>query len=121
MMERVTIAQMVYTIGCKSELGYILIDVEACHRLFVPISFTPNGDGYNDAFKIVGESIYEPHMKIFNKDGMVVYEIKSVNQTWNGNDGTGYFCPNGVYNWIMTYRDDRGLGHTQKGHIVLIR
>ena len=85
------------------------------------ISFTPNGDGYNDAFKIVGESIYEPHMKIFNKDGMVVYEIKSVNQTWNGNDGTGYYCPNGVYNWVMTYRDDRGLGHTQKGHIVLIR
>ena len=60
-------------------------------------------------------------MKIFNKDGMVVYEIKSLTQTWNGNDGTGYFCSNGVYNWVMTYRDDRGLGHTQKGHIVLIR
>jgi len=109
------------TIGCESELGYILIDIEACHRLFVPISFTPNGDGYNDAFKIVGESIYEPHMQIFNKDGMIVYEIKSVNQTWNGNDGTGYYCQNGVYNWIMTYRDDRGIGHTEKGHIVLIR
>ena len=109
------------TIGCKSETSYLRIDVEACHRLFIPLSFTPNGDGYNDAFKIVGESVYEPHMKIFNKDGMIVYEIKSVNQTWNGTDGTGYYCQNGIYNWILTYKDDKGFNHIQKGHIVLIR
>ncbi len=109
------------TIGCKSNTAYINVDVKACHRLFVPISFTPNGDGYNDAFKIVGQSVYEPHMMIFNRDGQIVYEIKSITQTWNGNDGNGYYCPNGVYNWIMTYKDDEGFGHTQKGHIVLIR
>ena len=109
------------TIGCVSETSYLRIDVEACHRLFVPLSFTPNGDGYNDAFKIVGESLYEPHMQIFDRNGMVIYEIKSLTQTWNGNDGTGYYCPSGVYNWVMTYRDDRGFNHTEKGHVVLIR
>lgn len=109
------------TIGCKSETGYLRVDVKACHRLYIPLSFTPNGDTYNDAFKIVGESVYEPHMKIYNKDGMIIYEIKSLDQTWNGNDGTGYFCPNGVYNWTMTYRDDEGYNHSTKGHVVLIR
>jgi gliding motility-associated-like protein len=109
------------TIGCVSETSYLRIDVEACHRLFVPLSFTPNGDGYNDAFKIVGESLYEPHMQIFDRNGMVIYEIKSLTQTWNGNDGTGYYCPNGVYNWVMTYRDDKGFNHAEKGHVVLIR
>ena len=109
------------TIGCVSETSYLRIDVEACHRLFVPLSFTPNGDGYNDAFKIVGESLYEPHMQIFDRNGMVIYEIKSLTQTWNGNDGTGYYCPNGVYNWVMTYKDDKGFNHTEKGHVVLIR
>jgi gliding motility-associated-like protein len=109
------------TIGCKSDLGYILIDIKACHRVYVPNSFTPNNDGFNDAFKITGLSIYEPRLKIYNRDGSVIYEIKSINDSWNGNDGNGYYCQSGVYNWTLTYKDDNGFGHVQKGHVVLIR
>ena len=109
------------TLGCKSDPGYLLIDVKACHRLYVPNSFTPNNDGYNDAFKISGPSIYEPSMKIYNRDGSIIYEIKSIYDSWNGNDGKGYYCQNGVYNWVMTYKDDMGFNRTRKGHVVLIR
>jgi gliding motility-associated-like protein len=115
---------MVYgtdTIGCKSEIGYLTIDVKECHRIYVPNSFTPNNDGYNDALKIAGLGVFEPHMKIYDRYGAVVCEIKSLNQSWNGNDGSGYYCPSGVYNWIMTYKDDEGFNHEEKGHIVLIR
>jgi hypothetical protein len=52
---------------------------------------------------------------------MMVYNIKSLSQTWNGDDGSGYYCQTGVYNWIMTYRDDRGLGHVERGQVILIR
>jgi gliding motility-associated-like protein len=109
------------TIGCKSETGFINVNVKACHRVYVPNSFTPNGDGFNDAFKINGLSVYEPRLKIYNRYGYVIYEIKSISDSWNGNDGNGYYCPNGVYNWIMTYRDDNGFGQVETGHVVLIR
>jgi len=109
------------TIGCKSERGFINVNVKACHRVYVPNSFTPNGDGFNDAFKISGLSIYEPRLKIYNRYGSIIYEIKSISDSWNGNDGNGYYCPNGVYNWIMTYKDDSGFGQVETGHVVLIR
>ncbi len=109
------------TLGCESELNAITIRTNTCHRLYVPNSFTPNNDGFNDVFKIAGMSVYEPNMKIFNRDGMMVYNIKSLSQTWNGDDGSGYYCQTGVYNWIMTYRDDRGIGHVERGQVILIR
>jgi gliding motility-associated-like protein len=97
------------------------VEIEACHRIYVPNSFTPNNDGFNDAFKISGVSVYDPKLKIYNRYGEVIYEIKSVSDSWNGNDGNGYYCPSGVYNWIMTYRDDKGFGKIERGHVVLIR
>ena len=109
------------TIGCESEVGYLTVDVKSCHRVYVPNSFTPNNDGYNDALKIAGLSVYNMDMKIYDRFGSIVCEIKSLNQSWNGNDGSGYYCSNGVYNWIMSYKDDEGFGHIEKGHIVLIR
>ena len=109
------------TLGCESELNAITIRTNTCYRLYVPNSFTPNNDGFNDVFKIAGMSVYEPNMKIFNRDGMMVYNIKSLSQTWNGDDGSGYYCQTGVYNWIMTYKDDRNIGHVEKGQVILIR
>ena len=109
------------TIGCRSEVGYINVDVTACHRIFVPNSFTPNGDSYNDAFRVVGSAVYDLDFKIYNRFGSVVHKISSTNEYWNGNDGSGYYCPTGIYNWIAQYSDDQGFRHTEKGHIILIR
>lgn len=107
--------------GCRGEWSYLTIQTKACHRLWVPNSFTPNGDGFNDAIKVVGLSVYNLDFKIYDRFGGQVYSIGFLNGVWNGNDGSGYFCENGVYNWIATYDDDSGFGHIQKGHIVLIR
>lgn len=109
------------SVGCVSEIGYLNIDVESCHRLYVPNSFTPNGDSYNDALKVAGSSVFDLDFKIYDRYGREIYTIRSLSQTWNGNDGNGYFCPNGTYNWIATYKDDEGFRHQEKGHIILIR
>mgnify|MGYP003350638311 CR=1 FL=1 len=86
-----------------------------------PHYFTPNGDGFNDAFKVSGLSVYNLDFKIYNRYGQVICNLKSVNQTWNGDDSSGYFAQSGVYDWYATYNDDKGFGHTAQGHIVLIR
>jgi gliding motility-associated-like protein len=109
------------TIGCKSEIGYLNVSVKACHRIFVPNSFTPNGDSYNDAFKIAGSAVYDLDFKIYNRFGDNIWSITSINEYWNGNDGNGYYCPTGIYNWVAKYSDDEGFKHVEKGHILLIR
>ena len=108
------------SIGCKGEKSYLTVNTTACHRLYVPNSFTPNGDGYNDAFIVKGLSVYQPVLQIYNRWGQLVHY--SVNLApWDGNDGSGYYCANGVYAWMIHYVDDKGFNHAEQGHLVLIR
>jgi gliding motility-associated-like protein len=106
-------------IGCESEPKLISVATEACQRFFAPNSFTPNGDGINDIFEVRGLSVYKPIVKIFNRWGVEVYT--SSNLYWTGDSGSGYYCDNGVYNWIIEYKDKDGFNKIQKGFVTLIR
>jgi len=107
------------SIGCESEPKLISVRTESCQRFFAPNSFTPNGDGLNDIFEIKGMSVYKPILKIFNRWGVVVYE--SSNLYWTGDSGTGFYCDNGIYNWIIDYRDKFGQNRQESGYVTLIR
>jgi hypothetical protein len=52
--------------GCTDTMR-IEILVEEDHRIFLPNAFTPNGDGKNDVFNIVGYNLFEEdfYMRIF--------------------------------------------------------
>jgi gliding motility-associated-like protein len=106
-------------IGCESKPKLISVRTETCQRFFAPNSFTPNGDGTNDIFKISGLSVYEPTLKIFNRWGDIVYT--SSNLWWTGDSGTSYYCDNGVYNWVIEYRDKDGFNKQNSGYVTLIR
>jgi gliding motility-associated-like protein len=105
--------------GCLSETSSISIRTEACQTLFVPNSFTPNGDDLNDIFKIYGTSIYNPVLKIYDKWGNEIY--RSPNLYWNGDNGIGYYCNTDIYAWEVEYRDKEGLRKLRKGFVALIR
>jgi gliding motility-associated-like protein len=108
------------SIGCKGEKSYLTVNTTACHRLYVPNSFTPNGDGYNDAFIVRGLSVYQPILQIYNRWGQLVHHSYNLSP-WNGNDGNGYYCETGVYAWTLHYVDDKGFNHMEQGHVVLVR
>lgn len=108
------------SIGCKGETSYLTVNTTACHRLYVPNSFTPNGDGYNDAFTVRGLSVYQPILQIYNRWGQMVHYSSNL-APWNGNDGNGYYCETGVYAWTLHYVDDKGFNHMEQGHVVLVR
>jgi len=106
-------------IGCKSDTTGLYVRTQSCQALYAPNSFTPNGDGTNDIFKITGLSIYEPTLRIFNRWGVEVYN--STTLIWNGDGGNGYYCNSDVYNWTVTYKDKNGFKKESNGFIVLIR
>ena len=68
-------------------------------NLEIPNTFTPNGDGKNDAFEIVGiNSFPENNLMIFNRWGNKVYEKDAYDNSWKGTNGkSGKQLPDGAY------------------------
>jgi gliding motility-associated-like protein len=85
--------------------------------VYVPNTFTPNGDGVNDIFKV---STFRPcslySLIVYNRWGQKIYEVDDVIDTnW---DGTyeGNLCQNDLYVYIL-----KGNGKERKGYINLLR
>jgi gliding motility-associated-like protein len=106
-------------LGCESEPKLISVKTQTCQRFFAPNSFTPNGDGINDVFKISGLSVYQPSLRIFNRWGVEIYS--SSNLWWTGDTGGGYYPNTDTYTWTVSYLDKDGFHKEEKGHVTLIR
>ena len=72
-----------YTIEFDDTLRVIFSEKEL--SLFIPNSFTPNGDKLNDVFKPVGmtNKIKDYEMLIFNSWGALVFESHSLENGWD--------------------------------------
>jgi len=53
-------------------------------NVYIPNSFTPNGDGINDTFGIKGEGRFEFNLVIFNRWGEKIFESSNANNQWDG-------------------------------------
>ncbi|WP_415836117.1 gliding motility-associated C-terminal domain-containing protein [Pedobacter westerhofensis] len=84
--------------------------------LFIPNTFTPNGDGKNDTFKIIGrESFDSINLLIFNRWGNEVYRNMNYLDEW---DGSG--LSEATYYYIVVLK--KGANEvTRKGWILLKR
>jgi gliding motility-associated-like protein len=107
--------------GCSSDTASIRVLANACQRLYVPNTFTPNGDGINDVFRLSGAGIYESRLVIYNRWGYPVFETTDLRNVCNGDDGTGHYSENDAYNWKVYYRDNGGFKREIEGTVILIR
>lgn len=60
------------------------VALEPHKPVFVPNSFSPNGDGNNDEFMVYGEDIKLVDLKIFNRWGELVYKTNNQLDGWDG-------------------------------------
>jgi gliding motility-associated-like protein len=95
-------------------------------NIYVPNSFTPNGDGNNDVFapRAVGMDESKYKLQVYDRWGGIVFESSSLSQPWDGTvQGTGQIAQNGVYVWRIVAQDntDNPEGHTYQGTVTLIR
>ena len=88
----------------------------------VPSAFTPNNDGLNDQFRVLGtQLISEFDFKIFDRYGQLIFYSLNKNSSWNGTF-KGVEAVSGVYVYLLTYKSigsqDKNI---LKGTILLIR
>ena len=105
----------VYTVTVQDKLGCGSIDREVW-LLDYPKFFTPNGDGFNDEWKIKYAE-FEPNLKVYIYDRMgKLIKYLDAQASWNGN-----FISNQLVSddyWFVAIRED---GRKLQGHFSLKR
>jgi gliding motility-associated-like protein len=90
---------------------------------YIPNAFTPNHDGKNDEFRVIGlppESITRFNMEIYNRWGQSVFHSSDVTVGWDGTLN-GQPCPPDEYVWVLYYEDGNKRHASNKGTILLLR
>lgn len=81
----------------------------------IPKGISPDGDGKNDFFDL---SNYEvDHLKIFNRYGMVVYEMDHYQKEWGGYSDSGKELPDATYYYYIRFQN----GESKTGWVYLNR
>jgi gliding motility-associated-like protein len=86
--------------------------------LKIPNGFTPNGDGFNDTWRIAGLSpaLERNEMLVFDVRGKLVYRNQNYRAQWDGLDTNGNMLPEGDYFWVF-----KAANGSLKGNVNLRR
>lgn len=89
--------------------------------IFVPKSFSPNGDGINDKLYpyLTGVKTFQ-YFKVFNRFGKLMFESRNPDAGWDGTVG-GTQQPMAIYIWVAVGIGLDGNPVERKGETLLLR
>lgn len=106
--------------------SYALTVTDACNRVteaqssvtvdcevIIPNVFSPNQDGKNDRWEIGGIGTRPNTVRLFNRWGKLVLDVKNYRNTFVAND-----VPDGTYFYEITVE---GKGEPMTGHLTILR
>ena len=109
--------------GCVDSTTQLIV-VDNVVVFYVPNTFTPDGDVYNETFRPIftaGFDIYQYQMVIFNRWGEIIFESNNSEIGWDGTYG-GNTCQDGTYIWQITYKEiGKDKRNEIRGHFNLLR
>lgn len=113
--------------GCiASDFVMVTVLPQPPNDVFIPNTFTPNGDNLNDLFFVYGWNLSTViSLEIFDRWGEVVFRGENIDATVPGQgwDGTyqGKMANNGVYAYMIEVQFENGQRMNKAGNITLIR
>jgi gliding motility-associated-like protein len=105
--------------GCTDTITKPM-NIEEEWYIYIPNTFTPDGDRHNNDFRISTVGIRSLTLTIFNRWGEVVYTDDGINQIW---DGTylGSYVNDGTYTYQVDFITNSGRDRDLKGHVNVLR
>lgn len=107
------------------DTAYQLIFVEDNIIFYVPNTFTPNDDEFNNVFQPVFTSGFDPydfHFTIFNRWGSIVFESYDATESWDGSYRGVGLVPDGTYVWTVEFKELMSdKRHTANGHVNVLK
>jgi gliding motility-associated-like protein len=113
------------SLGCV-DTAYGFIQVQAELLYYVPNSFTPDKDDYNEIFKPIFTSGFDPYdytLLIYNRWGEIIFESHNAEIGWEGTYGVnGEIVQDGTYTWTIEFKRSINDAHKQiQGHVNVLR
>lgn len=118
-----------FSVGVTSPFGCFALDtiqiIDQCPtRIYAPNIFSPNLDGVNDQFRLLGTDIVSIHLQIFDRWGSLIFETFDKDNAWDGRYN-GQWLNSGTFVWHATIEgfDEFGnpLTFRQAGTVQLVR
>lgn len=114
------------TTGCSREIVFELLFREPDIEIFIPNTFSPNGDGLNDGFTLFSNGNFtNVSLVIFDRWGTLIYSSENIipNDESSGWDGTvnGEDVVTGVYLYSFTLNYEDGHREVLTGDLTIIR
>lgn len=101
--------------GCQATQDIQVAD--ECPNIQITNAFTPNGDGINDTWNIIGLEYDQTAMvRVFTRYGQQVFQSKGYGTPWNG-EYQGKKLPMGAYYYIINTKNG---GQTYSGEVTII-
>lgn len=111
------------TLGCVRQDTFVVHNT--CQpRYWAPTAFSPNGDGINDAFGLVGDNLVGYKLLVLDRWGQEVFSTENQKLLWDGLGKNQSEASPGLYHWVLQYQEvQRGKSKTMrdKGEFTLIR
>ncbi|HEX7846248.1 MAG TPA: SBBP repeat-containing protein [Chitinophagaceae bacterium] len=107
--------------NCGIAMDEIIVTDGICD-IFFPSAFTPNNDGKNDQFGMIGQvNLSEFHLSVFNRWGQKVFSTNDASKRWNGSL-KGQKQNTGIFVWYCTFKKSGNpVSMSMKGTVALIR
>lgn len=106
----------------KTDNGFDTIDVTIeilCETLTIVSGFSPNGDGVNDNFTILGvQNFPNNSILIFNKWGEKIFQQKGYENNWGGEKDHGDSLPAEESLYYYVFED--GEGQSYSGYVKIM-
>lgn len=115
----ITLIAINTTNGCVDTL-LKTVNIVGNNSMFVPTTFTPNGDGINDVFRVRGDNFTVKEMLIFDQWGTMIYRSDAAKPTWDGSVN-GTITQNGTYVYKIMLLNDEQSSTTLTGSISVIK
>jgi gliding motility-associated-like protein len=112
--------------GCVSFPETITVALSLCPQeiIYIPNSFTPDGNEHNQYFLPVitsGVDLFNYKMTIYNRWGEIIWESFDSKVGWDGTYNN-ILCPDGSYTWVLEFKvidtDEKKVYH---GNLTIIR
>ena len=114
-------------LGCVDS-AQATIQIQEPLIYYVPNTFTPDDDNFNQTFKPIFTSGFDPYdytLLIFNRWGEIIFESHDANVGWNGTYGSNgeiEMVQDGTYTWKIEFKtkanDERKM---IVGHVNILR
>ena len=113
------------TLGCIDSTS-LFIPYQDGLIYYIPNTFTPDGDLYNNTFKPVFTSGYDPYnysLQVFNRWGELIFESKNPTIGWDGSYGLyGNQVQSGTYSYRIRFKVFKNDEYqVVVGHVNLVK